>query len=523
CGCRNETPVAIFCEGDGNIIEQCILGYVAIICGHSYTIKGCLNDKYFLYDTNVDFNGSYWEVGQFEILDSKVMFSNCCLTADNNHFRVLHDTNERYYLGPWMSIDTDSCRKRLVNMFKKFNLDIDRFNQIDDDRNDSKRFLGRGVSHRSTVEFQSSIRASQAGWGAAQPMASPLFNVGDGAKIIGIENIESPDGFAIQNAFSKENMPQIAKVPVARATWLPLINGNFADVKSDIIVPDTISITAKTDATSNLNANNTANEKKLGRDWNSDTFSNIRLRFLLDEQRRLYSREFNVLNTVVPKPGARIDVDIAADMTGQTYSNLKMELLFTRKAGRILNEYKMRQHFYRVMDADIVSLTQVTDSDGLKHDNIVAVHNNDFRIGLFQIIKSYFDKAEIENQTLRDHSDVKPIEPVEIEGYLPEPSEYALNDFFGNSYEPLPLISGDYVNVATRIQWIGENNVRAFMSALPQYGTWNDGDEIVLQTAAYRYFGGKWYQYITFRNGTLQPIDPDDSSVTIDPIKPIIP
>ncbi|MDE7387224.1 MAG: hypothetical protein K2N28_08830 [Muribaculaceae bacterium] len=354
-------------------------------------------------------------------------------------------------------------------------------------------------------------------------MASPLFNVGDGAKIIGIENIESPDGFAIQNAFSKENMPQIAKVPVARATWLPLINGNFADVKSDIVVPDTISITAKTDATSNLNANNTANEKKLGRDWNSDTFSNIRLRFLLDEQRRLYSREFNILNTVVPKPGERIDVEIAADMTGQTYSNLKMELLFTRKAGRFINEYKMRQHFYRVMDADIVSLTQVTDSDGLKHDNIVAVHNNVFRIGRFQIIKSYFDKAVIENQTLRNHSEVKPIEPVEIEGYLPEPSEYALNDFFGNSYEPLPLISGDYVNVATRIQWIGENNVRAFMSALPQYGTWNDGDEIVLQTAAYRYFGGKWYQYITFRNGTLQPIDPDDSSVTIDPIKPIIP
>ncbi|MDE7387223.1 MAG: hypothetical protein K2N28_08825 [Muribaculaceae bacterium] len=145
CGCRNETPVAIFCEGDGNIIEQCILGYVAIICGHSYTIKGCLNDKYFLYDTTADFNGSYWEVGQFEILDSKVLFNNCRLTADNNHFRVLHDTNERYYLGPWMSIDTDSCRKRLVNMFKKFNLDIDRFNQIDDDRNDNKRFLGRGV------------------------------------------------------------------------------------------------------------------------------------------------------------------------------------------------------------------------------------------------------------------------------------------------------------------------------------------------------------------------------------------
>ncbi len=48
------------------------------------------------------------------------------------------------------------------------------------------------------------------------------------------------------------------------------------------------------------------------------------------------------------------------------------------------------------------------------------------------------------------------------------------------------------VNEATRIEWIGDNNVRAYMGKLPESGTWNDGDEVLLPTSINRYYNGRW-------------------------------
>ena len=532
-GWRNETPVAIFCEGDGCIIEQCILGYVAIICGSSYTIKGCLNDKYFLYDTSVDFSGSYWEVGQFEILNSKVTFSNCKLHASNNNFTFSHPTYLQYYLGPWMAIDTEGCRKRLINLFKKHELNLDRFNQIKEDFTYGGLYRGCAVSENSTVKFDSTVTSTQTYWGYKQPMSGPLFKIGAGAKIIGIENLESLKRIYIHNSFEiKKNengeiintAPDKISVNVTQAAKLPLVNGDFADVKSDIIVPTNLTFNVGSagfyeDEEKTQNSYK-GKEHLMGFDWGGEKFTNIRARFVLDRQRKLYSSEFKTSDKITAVFGEYARILINCDMSEQTYKNLKLELLFSFGKGLSADTYIMRQHFNRTVNGNLFSFGK--NNNGEDVNNILPSYSTNITIGEFAIVKACCNLAELEAQKM-PNSEVQPVEHIEIDDDMPKPTNKALCDYCGNMYEPVKQLLTERVNVATRIQWIGENNVRAFMTSLPQYGTWNDGDEVVLLTAVYRYFGGKWYQYISFRESAMLPVDLDDSGITTDPIKPIIP
>ncbi len=167
-GWRTETPTVLFCMGDGCIIEQCVLGYVAIIGGKSYTIRGCLNDSYFLYDTTVDFTGSYWEIGQFQILDSKVRFAACRLDCQNNNYGLINDSDKmvRRYTGPWMAVDTDGCRGRLKNMLDKLNLGDENFNdiklsEIDESHANYRKYMAHVTSQFSTVTFDPTLSQRQ--------------------------------------------------------------------------------------------------------------------------------------------------------------------------------------------------------------------------------------------------------------------------------------------------------------------------------------------------------------------------
>ncbi|MDE6652771.1 MAG: hypothetical protein K2K37_00065, partial [Muribaculaceae bacterium] len=244
-GWRTETPTAVFCLGDGCIIEQCVLGYVAIIGGKSYTIRGCLNDSYFLYDTTVDFTGSYWEIGQFQILDSKVRFSACRLNCENNSNNLINtaDSMARRYMGPWMAIDTEGCRERLKRMLTELNLGDKNFNDIkpsgiDEKHANYRKYMAHVAQQASTVTFDPTVRSQQNYWGYRQPMNSPLLKVGDGARIIGLENLESIPTTFIHNTVNKSMFESTstapAEVDVVNAATIPLVNGDFFDLKQDI-------------------------------------------------------------------------------------------------------------------------------------------------------------------------------------------------------------------------------------------------------------------------------------------------
>lgn len=510
-GWRNETPVAIFCNGDGCIIEQSILGYVAIIGGRSYTIKGCLNDKYFLYDTVVDFNGSYWEIGQFEILDSRVSFANCRLVADNNFNET--DNNKRKYIGPWMAIDTDGCRKRLVNMFKRHRLNMYNFNQVKEDWSAGFKYRGHGTVYRSTVKFDPTMIVMLDLWGTNQPMACPLFKVGDGARIIGIENLESPQGFAIHNRLGdlKDDIANLDKVdiPLSRGSWIPLINGRFADVKSDIIVPENITIIVP----EKLDQDKKVDKSAFGTDWdaNTDTFGDIRARILLDEQRQLYSKEllFSGNQPVPATYGNPFRVRVNANIPSSQYSNLKLELMFNRNKSGNQYTYLMRQHFSRLVNADMVCFGKDgVDENGdeiINQTNLNPVVSNNIDIADFFISKSKFNLVELDGYIDSNSS----IEAIDVRDDLPTQTENCLNDSWGNMYEPIGIADITQGNVASRIQWIGENNIRAFMTRLPATGEWNAGDEVVTSSGVYRYFLGKWHQSIAFKNAAIsQPTIP---------------
>ena len=247
---RTDTPTVILCYGDGCIIEQCILGYVAIICGNSYAIKGCLNDSYFLYDTTVDFSGSYWEISQFQILDSNVRFASSKLNCQNNNFYTMNSSNARHYVGPWISVDTDDCRKRILNILHKFNLGDANFNEIktvDTSNQYYRNYMGRATSRHSTVSFDPTIRSQQIYWGYRQPMSGPLLKVGDNARIIGIENLESIPSIFIHNSLNKEthfadqNTEEVS-INAYNAATIPLVNGDFFNLKKDIAIPAKVTV-----------------------------------------------------------------------------------------------------------------------------------------------------------------------------------------------------------------------------------------------------------------------------------------
>lgn len=467
-GWRTETPTAVFCLGDGCIIEQCLLGYVAILGGRSYTIRGCLNDSYFLYDTTVDFTGSYWEIGQFQILDSKVRFSACRLNCENNSNNLINtaEVMARRYMGPWMAIDTEGCRERLKRMLTELNLGDKNFNDIKVDLGENnanyRKYMAHVAQQASTVTFDPTVRSQQNYWGYRQPMNSPLLKVGDRARIIGLENLESIPTTFINNTvdankFNSSDYGEV-EVDVYKPTTIPLVNGDFFDLKQDIEIPANVEIQAREDSPDPNNA------KLLGCDWTNEEFSNIAVRFLLDRDRGLYSSPFVFDKTVTPKKNTELIIVVNADMTYKEYSNLMVELSFTRKVGTIISNYVMRQHFSRPVPADMLSYG---DKD------VKPKKRGKVEIARFTISK--VDTAAFE--ALRTQ---KNTEPPTVTTDIAEPASRTLSDYCGNMYNPLSLSLAYFRCKATRLQHIGNNNVRAYVTDIPTMGNWNDGDQVVV-------------------------------------------
>ena len=504
-GWRNETPTAIFCYGDGCIIEQCTLGYVAIICGNSYTIRGCLNDSYFIYDSTVDFTGSYWEIGQFQFLNSKVRFSECKLDCANNNFQLSSTAFNRSYIGPWMAIDTDNCRERLKYMVDTHKLGIFNFNEIDytnkEETPNYRRFLARTANYHSTVVFTPTVRSATTYWGYMQPMSGPLFKTGGDAEIIGLENLAFTSRIFIHNYINgHDDVLNELKIPVRQAATMPLVNGDFYDgYRTAVEVPDNVTLNV---SKFNVGLKPSDDMSRLGLDWNGETLTKVSMRFLLDRQRNLYSREY----TCEPTSYRYGDIlTIKAYVSpDKRYRNLKSEVTLIMKGSPIMvdspkeHRYVMRNHVRELSDTDILSfgtkpVESVTDRD-------VEL----FNIMVSKAYNSYDDYiAQKSDYNGQKKSDVEPVVNFGDIALTERPKKAEIDKIFmimkdclcdwcGNYSMPSVRLETDPVNEATRIEWIGDNNVRAYMSKLPESGTWNNGDEVLLPTSINRYYNGRW-------------------------------
>lgn len=487
-GWRTKTPTVVFSRGDGCIIEQCKLGYVAIIGGKGYTIRGCLNDSYFLYDTTVDFTGSYWEIGQFQILDSKVRFSACRLDCQNNNYDLVNKDGKmaRRYTGPWMAVDTEGCRDRLRNMLTELNLGDVNFNDIkagiDENHANYRKYMAHVTSQFSTVTFDPTIRSQQNYWGYRQPMNSPLLKVGDRARIIGLENLESIPTTFIHNTVNKSMFESTstapAEVDVVNAATIPLVNGDFYDLKQDIEIPAKVEILTRNDTP------NAGDARLLGCNWINERFISIKARFLLDRERNIYSSPISPTTTsVTPIKDNELIIAVYADMTDREYSNLMVELSFTRVVNGLSSEYLMRQHFSRPVPADILS-----------YGNYAVVPK---KRGKVEIAK--FVISKVVTPTSEDESKQKLVEEVMVTTDIVKPKENSLtlSDYCGNMYNPLGPVLQRPECTATKLQHIGGNNVRAYVpEELPVATLWKEGDQVVVSSAngssLYILLGGTW-------------------------------
>ena len=472
-GNRTDTPTVVLCMGDGCVIEQSNLGYVAIISGMSYTIRGCLNDSYFLYDSAVDFSGSHWAAGQFRILDSRVRFAASRLDAHNDTADTESGSGVMRYLGPWMAIDTEGCRSHLMRLLGEMNLGAENFNDIDTpagvsvDKQD--RYMAHVSSYRSVVSFDPSVRSQQIYWGYRRPLSGQLLKVGDGARIVGMENLESLPDIFIHNTLTKNDYEDVSigdvTVSAVNAATIPLVNGDFHDLGRNVTVPPAVTVSA----TQRSETFDAATAQKYGCNWDgSNKLENIEARVVLDRKRKLYSEPFGC-SDITPNGFKELIVDVSTNMSGMVYENLMVELTFKRTVGRISSRYVMRQHFLRPVAGDIISYGEC----GVGADKIGNVRIAQFIISKVPVLTD--DDNEMGTDDAYD---------IHIPGYN------TLTDNWGNMREPMEV---EYpVETATKLLHLGEGNVLAYVSALPTKGEWLDGDQAVVGNTLYMRHNGQW-------------------------------
>ncbi|MDE6654402.1 MAG: hypothetical protein K2K37_08470, partial [Muribaculaceae bacterium] len=356
-----------------------------------------------------------------------------------------------------------------------------KLSEIDEKHTNYSKYMAHVTSQFSTVTFDPTVRSQQNYWGYRQPMSGPLLKVGDRARIIGLENLESIPTTFIHNTVNKSMFVSDAygdvEVDVVNAATIPLVNGDFFDLKQDIEIPVTVDVLTRNDTP------NTDDARLLGCNWINDKFINIKARFLLDRERNIYSEPFYPKNTSVnPTINKELIIAVYADMTDREYSNLMVELSFTRVKNLITSEYLMRQHFSRPVPADMLS-----------YGNSAVVPK---KRGKVEIAK--FTISKVVTPTSEDESKQKHVEKATVTTDIAEPKENTLSDYCGNMYNPIGLVLQQSECTATKLQHIGGNNVRVYVKEKLPVATscWKEGDQVVVPSAngssLYILLGGNW-------------------------------
>ncbi|MDE7442656.1 MAG: hypothetical protein K2M65_00665, partial [Muribaculaceae bacterium] len=503
------------------------------------TIRGCLNDKYFLCDTSVDFTGSYWEVGQFEVLSSEVRFNTCRMYAVNDLGGRNIPAMERKYLGPWFSVDTKASCDRLRRMMDSLNLNVDNFTVSmppSDEVGVTNEFQRLHVFLRpSKIEFGELMKVQHQYWGYLSPLSSPLVVVEGTPTLIGIENLASvPEVYLSSNnkyyPTDRQDSFVIDGYELLSAT-LPLINGDFYDWKHDISIPEGASVRTENnvigiDQYPGINESDISDKlSPIGLKWNDGTntkIDNVRVIFELDKERLLYSPvyrfpECELALTDGHLPYIFVNLPCETEKAVASLKNIKTILVFDysyydKENHKVINTYMAREHFKEAVRPILFNFD---------NKKVSYRHQTSISVGAFSLHKR---PSKITSEVIAtgnmEYQEVGKIQKI----FYPEDSqdnkcddlsnplcpgwttaESVLNDGYGNRLLKALVCYPSYhftdYTECRRIEYInGGRNVRAYLEAsgVPDFGEWTEGDEIVLTDTGdvFRYFGGIWQIYV---------------------------
>lgn len=463
---RVNTPTVILSNGDGVNIQNCNLGYVAILGGKGCIISSELNSKYFIFNSSVNFVNVYFEISQFEILNSEIKFSSGHIQCENNILGLDYYLTNRKYFGPWFAIDMEFSKKRLRYFLKQLYVNCnDSFWEKETSSNKYYRY--KKQLRYSTIKFDPTITCETIYWGYRQPMSGELFVKNIHSRIFGMTNFES-----IQRIFPRETHSTLA-------VYIPLINNTFFNWNTCIDIPENIQLEVSENQhfysdmyyldSGSLWEHNLNKNQSIPTIWN-----NIEIFIEIDSIRKLRSRsiidnnEYCLFNGAFPS--VKVNVSNEKELI-----NLKVVLRCAFNG----TLYEAKLHFKRLNYISDIA-TDTPDSDTINNQIIPL---NMFTIADFNIMKA----VEPTEKCFRDTD-------FNINFY----NEYGYNKkiAYKHTYGNFEAIddnhSLDNYNECIKIIPLNRKNIRAYVKCRPKYGEWLEGDEIVIKSDN----SYQWLKYI---------------------------
>lgn len=404
-------------SGDGCIIEQSYLGHIFIAYGRPYTITGCLNDRYTLYSTAVNFIGDHWEVGLINIYYSRVKFIN-----DTISFGVRD--NDRY--GYKINIDDEVMFPYILQTIKLLQIPSDLPNQ------ESRiTYMPKGYS---TVTIDEQCWIDPLYWGYLNPDGGDWLRCSKNSKLYIRDNILRPNDLS-----NNKYRPSFSVLP----------NGELPNIIENINV---INIE---DIYYSNSTGNVSNAALNGVDYDNENI-NIYVTIALNRDRLLFHKIYNNSTTLsygkYPIIEGKIRVsDFKTSMPLMIFYNI--------------NNYKGYECKYVKEIVEKTAHTFNMDEIDLNDDGFVSIRFSTSltksRLGSGKYKTEYFNL--IDNTELYD------------------------------------AIENNMYNECQKIEKISDSNLRAYLSSMPLYGKWSNGDEVVIEgDGVYKYYND-WIKTISLK------------------------
>lgn len=210
----------------------------------------------------------------------------------------------------------------------------------------------------------------------------------------------------------------------------------------------------------------------------------------------IYNRD----NTIEPSSGIKLGVQWREnDMVLRDMSNSKYIVIFIydkdRAIGKKLGEVAVGQSptdFGVKKQIPIVTISK--DFSKIHDGSLYIYHLNDGTTIDYRYVVDLYN------------NEMYGMDGYNTTGQETEPSYYlldtgdALNNRIGRDY----LSEEDSYDECSKVEKVNYINIRAYLSALPKYGKWKIGDEIVINSIIYKYNGSKWVDGNNVPFGTLR-------------------
>lgn len=404
-----DMPKTIFVYGDGCIIEQCRLGGVAILHGKSYAINNCLNDSYFIYNSNVQFNSDYFEVGQFKFLNSNVSFNGCQL-----HFDNMSTFGNRNYYGSLFEIDTENVKNIMNNLLKIVGC---------------SKFYTQ-INHSKVFFNGSNILQMRQYWFLEPKYSGHLIEKDSNSQVIIAEGLIDKNNFVLDT-----QSPYLQNITFNSIEFIKDCIDNSVDYSNNI-----------TYNFENILDNNVNSISNAGIDWTEEecNIDSILIGYLsLSTKRRLYFKVGE--RTFKPE-------------------NKKFQMI------SISNANRMQLRGICILQRN--GINYIVASDNLPNTSALLYNNESFTtVPESSSVSSIFKIAKADNG---------------ISNYV------STSGAFTTDNPLIDILLNTQYNECKKLDILGNNNVRAYLSAIPTYGEWNKNDECVVNNITYIYDGNNW-------------------------------